>query len=310
MFVMSVFVFPQTVSAATPTNVNITTNNPTNNSTANTPPNPHIAPPTVFAEINGTLLQIDAVSGFFAVEAVFINDRRFNFRVDSSLVIDISHYITREETIAVYAVDFAGNRSNTVLLTPPSLDSFLPPPIQTNPLTPDGQATVVDNVTDMDGVEFFTFFTPSGNVFHLIVDRQRGSENVYFLNAVTEFDLMALAEASGLNMPDYTISGIPATPILPEETPQEPEPEETPDEPRSGMGGGTIFFLLLIFAAVGGAGYYFKIVRPKQQQQMMGDDYNEDDDDEYGDYGENNEHDDVEETLDSEDGDDSEDSER
>jgi hypothetical protein len=279
IFVMSVFIFPQTVSAATPTNVNITTNNPTNNSTANTPPNPHIAPPTVFAEINGTLLQIDAVSGFFAVEAVFINDRRFNFRVE-----------------------------------PPSLDSFLPPPIQTNPLTPDGQATVVDNVTDMDGVEFFTFFTPSGNVFHLIVDRQRGSENVYFLNAVTEFDLMALAEASGVNMPDYTISGIPATPILPEETPQEPEPEETPDEPRSGMGGGTIFFLLLIFAAVGGAGYYFKIVRPKQQQQMMGDDYNEDDDDEYGDYGENNEHDDVEETLDSdsdsEDGYDSEDSER
>jgi hypothetical protein len=34
-------------------------------------------------------------------------------------------------------------------------------------------------------------------VFYLIIDRQRNTENVYFLNAVTEEDLIALAEKNG-----------------------------------------------------------------------------------------------------------------
>ncbi len=62
------------------------------------------------------------------------------------------------------------------------------------PLTPDGQGTVLDNATDEDGKEFFTITTPDENVFFLVIDRQKESENVYFLNAVTESDLMALAE--------------------------------------------------------------------------------------------------------------------
>ena len=62
---------------------------------------------------------------------------------------------------------------------------------------PGGQGTVIDNVTTTSGEngrEFFTIATPNENVFYLVIDRQRDSENVYFLNAVTESDLMALAE--------------------------------------------------------------------------------------------------------------------
>jgi len=63
-----------------------------------------------------------------------------------------------------------------------------------NPFTPAGTGTVIDNATDADGKEFYTIMTPSENVFYLIIDRQRETENVYFLNAVTEKDLLALAE--------------------------------------------------------------------------------------------------------------------
>ena len=66
-----------------------------------------------------------------------------------------------------------------------------------NPFTPAGTGTVIDNATDADGKEFYTIMTPNENVFYLIIDRQRETENVYFLNAVTEQDLMALAEVSG-----------------------------------------------------------------------------------------------------------------
>ena len=58
------------------------------------------------------------------------------------------------------------------------------------PFTPNGTGTVVDNATDEDGKEFFTITTPSENVFYLVIDRQRTEENVYFLNAVTEKDLL------------------------------------------------------------------------------------------------------------------------
>ena len=53
---------------------------------------------------------------------------------------------------------------------------------------------MVDNATEEEGKEFFTITTANDNVFYLIVDKQRDSENVYFLNAVTEEDLLALAE--------------------------------------------------------------------------------------------------------------------
>lgn len=68
---------------------------------------------------------------------------------------------------------------------------------ESKPLTPDGTGTVIDNVTNEDGKEFFTITTPSKHVFYLIIDRQKNAENVYFLDAVTEKDLLALAQSEG-----------------------------------------------------------------------------------------------------------------
>ena len=67
-------------------------------------------------------------------------------------------------------------------------------PQEPKPFTPEGTGTVLDNATDQDGKEFFTITTADEAVFYLVIDRQRGAENVYFLNAVTVSDLMALAE--------------------------------------------------------------------------------------------------------------------
>ena len=89
------------------------------------------------------------------------------------------------------------------------------------PFTPDGTGTVVDNATDEDGKEFFTITTADEAVFYLVIDRQKSTENVYFLNAVTVADLMALAENT---------EG--AAPITPAPEP-EPDPEPTTEpEPQ------------------------------------------------------------------------------
>ena len=63
--------------------------------------------------------------------------------------------------------------------------------------TPAGTGTVVNTATDTDGKEFYTITTPDKNVFYLVIDRQRDGDNVYFLDAVTEKDLLALAQKSG-----------------------------------------------------------------------------------------------------------------
>jgi hypothetical protein len=252
-----------------------------------------VTPPTVEASISGETLRIEAQSGFYAVEAIFINDMRFNFRVDSVLQVDLLAF-GDTEIITVYAMDFAGNVSNMVVLVNPNsipdheienLPNSTPDegiPVQGgNPFTPDGQASVLDHATEGDNKEFFTFRTPAGNIFFLIIDHERPNDNVYFLNAVTEQDLIALAEQSGTQI-NNDIGGIPVSPIPtePSEQPSETPPEANEPPPaQSGGNSGTMIFLLIAVAVAGGAGYYFKIVRPKKQG-VADDDYADEDEDE------------------------------
>ena len=63
-----------------------------------------------------------------------------------------------------------------------------------NPFSTNGTGTVVDNATDEEGKEFYTITTPDENIFYLVIDKQKTTDNVYFLNAVTEADLLPLAE--------------------------------------------------------------------------------------------------------------------
>lgn len=135
-----------------------------------------------------------------------------------------------------------------------------------NPFTPDGSATVVDNASDEQGKEFYTIMTPDENVFYLIIDKQRDSENVYFLNAVTESDLMALAQKdtdSQTVTPTAPSEPEPAAPAEPEE-PSEPEtPEPEPEQPAPKSSNSMIFLVIVIALAAGGLGYYFKVYKPK-----------------------------------------------
>ena len=130
-------------------------------------------------------------------------------------------------------------------------------PSDPKPFTPEGTGTVLDNATGEDGKEFFTITTADEAVFYLVIDRQRGAENVYFLNAVTVADLMALAEPG--QEPE-------APPPVTEPEPPEAEPDPGPEEPKKSGGAGMLLAALAVLAIGGGAGWYFKIYRPKQQK--------------------------------------------
>lgn len=165
------------------------------------------------------------------------------------------------------------------------------------PLTPNGQATVLDHATGEDGKEFFTITTADNNVFYLIVDRQREEENVYFLNAVTETDLLSLAQAD--EQPELILepeeeptcsctqkceAGDVNTLCLVckenrkacvGEVPEKPEPKAK--ESNAGL----ILFVVLTLAVGGAVGWYFKIYRPKQEF-VEDDDGEEEETEEFG----------------------------
>ena len=168
--------------------------------------------------------------------------------------------------------------------------------IGATPFTPDGQATVTDNATEANGKEFYTFTTPEGNVFYLVIDHERKSENVYFLNAVTETDLLALsAKAEGKDEGSESAVPLPeacacrqkceagmvdtSCPVCKNDLAScKGKAAENPGgggipvaESPAGRTGteagnaGMYIFLFLAMAAVGGAGYYFKIYKPKHE---------------------------------------------
>lgn len=310
-------------------------------------------PPTVTAGLEDETLRVEAKDRHSGVEAVYVNGHRFNYLVNGVLEIVFNDYHDGGEFANIYAVDYAGNKSNTIQVRNPAYVSPAPqqPPTSepvTNPsvpspvsssssaapasssqsqsqsqpaassqsqsrsaaassssapasssapssasasdsqpdeapaaldpnaFTPEGNAEVTNNATGEEGKEFFIFTTPEGNVFYLVIDRQREGQNVYLLDGVTEADLIAMAAANG-TVP-VVVEPEPE-PVTPAEPADDSEPE---DEAPAQTGGNNIIFILLAVAALGGAAYYIKIVRPKQQAQNATADFEgyDDEDDE------------------------------
>ena len=163
----------------------------------------------------------------------------------------------------------------------PTDDSGVIVETEPQPLTPEGNMSLVDDISGeaSEDKQFIVVQSKGGNYFYIIIDNAAEGENtVHFLNQVDEADLMAIIgeeeteEAPAVcNCTDKCATGAinTACPVCSVNMgactgiEAEPEPPAEPQEENSGMGGLIIF---LVVAALGGGGafYYFKILKPKQ----------------------------------------------
>lgn len=154
-----------------------------------------------------------------------------------------------------------------------------------NPLTPDGNLTLVDDISTSDGQnkQFITVQSKSGNYFYIIIDRSDDKENVYFLNLVDEADLLVLIEDEEF-VEDYYAQMYPDTTTPEPDSSATDTPDTVPaatEEPANSNNLGTILIVVLVVAAAGGGYWYFKFGRnrkPKDEDMDFYDDegYEED----------------------------------
>lgn len=175
----------------------------------------------------------------------------------------------------------------------------------TKALTPEGNLTLVDDISDNSSVgkQFLTVTTRNGHYFYLIVDRARSGENtVHFLNQVDESDLLSIIEekeaapavctCSDKCYPGHVDTSCPVCAVnmtecagkeaLPEQT-DAPETQTKPE--RSGVRSAihpipTVIALAVV--VVGGAVYFLKFRNPKPDAKGSADldDYDYGDEDE------------------------------
>ena len=131
----------------------------------------------------------------------------------------------------------------------------------TDPLTPEGNLTVVDDyqTTFSDGTaqQFITLVSKSGAYFYLIIDRAAdGDQTAHFLNMVDEADLLALMDEEDIPELEPEPAPAPETEPLPE-----PEPE-----PEKEDGAGKFVLVLLVLAGIAGGAYFWLKMREKQRE--------------------------------------------
>ncbi len=172
-----------------------------------------------------------------------------------------------------------------------------------SPLTPDGNLELVDDVTqESDGKQFITVQSKNDNTFYIVIDRDKDTDNVYFMNLVDEADLMALMEDGEVTVkctcktrckagdvdtscPVCKNNMVECTGVEEEkeaETTTEPTADDTEKTESKGSSAPILLVLLIVGLGAGGAVYYLKFKKSKTDTKgpVDLDDYDFGDDDE------------------------------
>ena len=155
--------------------------------------------------------------------------------------------------------------------------------------TEDGNLVTRDLLYDKHtNKQFITVQTSGGSTFYIVIDydkpvnEEEEQYQTYFFSVVDEADLLAAAEAAGVELPacvctvkcaagdintDCPVCAVNMSECVGTKAEPEPvdEPEPAEPEPEQKSNTGTLLLILAVALIGGGAGWYFKIYRPKHQ---------------------------------------------
>lgn len=152
------------------------------------------------------------------------------------------------------------------------------------PKIPGGNGTVIEDVhSDVADRQFITVQSKGGNTFYIVIDKDsKGKENVYFMNLVDEYDLLAFAE----DFPENAPVKVPDTQNKsdPESSEENQSAESTEGEKteQSSKGNNSVLLIIIGVLALGGGGafYYFKVYKNKPKAPKQSD-LSDEDEEEY-----------------------------
>ena len=183
--------------------------------------------------------------------------------------------------------------------TPETAAPEEPEQYEGEPIDGEGNAYTRDLLYDEHtNKQFITVQTSGGSTFYIVIDYDKPVDEegeqyeTYFLNVVDEADLLAAAEAAGVEQAVCSCSEKCEVGAVNTEcavcsvnmgkcvgaAPEPVETEEPAEEPETGGSMGTLLLILAVAGIGGGAAFYFKVLRPKQQQAAEPEeDYGEED---------------------------------
>lgn len=148
---------------------------------------------------------------------------------------------------------------------------------------PEGNATIIEDVSaDVVDRQFIAIQSKNGNTFYIVIDKDsKGKENVYFMNLVDEYDMLAFAEDFPEGVTVETPDGEQVEPVTdvegnvietPDDNSDDEKDDKTEKTENEGGGNNTLLILVGVLAlAGGGAFYYFKVYKatPKALKQSL-----------------------------------------
>ena len=173
--------------------------------------------------------------------------------------------------------------------------------VETQPLTPEGNMTLVDDIDGEAGEDkqFIVVQSRAGHYFYIIIDRAAEGDNiVHFLNQVDEADLLSLMEdgeqapavcscsskcAAGAVNTSCAACSVNMSECAGKAPEPEPDPEtEKPETKKKSGNTGLLVIVLVLALAGGGAVYYLKFMKKKPEAKGSTDlddyDYGDDED--------------------------------